>query len=374
MSRRSATATTVTPGRARRPLLVTGDQRLLEDLLRLAAAAGVEPEVAVDPAAARGRYPGAPLVLLGADQAAACQRARLPRRGDVVVVAHGPCTADPWAAAEQLGAAHVALLPEAETWLVDRFAACQQHGPPAPVVAVLGGRGGAGASVLAAGLALTAAQHGRRALLVDADPLGGGLDLVLGWEEDGGLRWPELAATSGRVDPSALVGALPGRDELALLSFDRRDSPRIAAEAMAAVLAAGRAARELVVVDLPRWSDPAAVVALQGADRALLVVPAEVRAATAAARVAAAAAEHCAQIQLVVRGPAPGGLSAMEISESLALPLAGTLRPEQGLAAMMEGGLPPTSTGRGPLAVLCRRLVDELCRPATAAIPEGRAA
>ncbi|QSB14316.1 CpaE-like family protein [Natronosporangium hydrolyticum] len=374
MSRHTAAATIAAPGPARRPLLVTGDEQLLDELLRLAAAAGVEPEVATDPASARGRYPGAPLVLIGADQAAACQRARLPRRSDVVVVANAQRTTDPWAAAEWLGAAQVALLPEAETWLVERFAGCRAHGPPAPVVAVLGGRGGAGASVLAAGLAMTAAQHGRRALLIDADPLGGGLDLVLGWEEDGGLRWPELAGASGRVDPSALVDALPGRGELALLSFDRRDSPQIDAEAMSAVLAAGRAARELVVVDLPRWSDPAAVVALQGSDQALLVVPAEVRAATAAARVAVSATEHCAQVRLVVRGPAPGGLSAAEISESLALPLAGTLRPEQGLAAMLEGGMPPTSTGRGPLAVLCRRLVDELCLPATAAGVESRAA
>jgi hypothetical protein len=131
---------------------------------------------------------------------------------------------------------------------------------------------------------------------------------------------------------------------------------------MSAVLAAGRAARDLVVVDLPRRLDPAAVVALQSADDGLMVVPAEVRAATAAAKLAAAAAEHCARIRLVVRGPSPGRLSAVEISESLNLPLAGTLRPEPGLPAMLEGGMAPTTTGRGPLAGLCRRLVDEVCR------------
>ena len=58
-------------------------------------------------------------------------------------------------------------------------------------VAVVGGCGGAGASVLAAALAVTAVRHGGRALLVDCDPLGGGLDLVLGAEHVAGLRWPD---------------------------------------------------------------------------------------------------------------------------------------------------------------------------------------
>ncbi len=74
-----------------------------------------------------------------------------------------------------------------------------------------GGRGGAGASVLAGGLAVTAARRGLRTLLIDADPLGGGVDLVLGWESLDGLRWPSLSQASGRVQPAALVDALPGR-------------------------------------------------------------------------------------------------------------------------------------------------------------------
>lgn len=372
------------PPRQRRPLVITGDDELLDDLLRLGAAAGTELEVAAEPAAVRGHFTAAPLVLVGNDQATACLQARLPRRGDLILVTRNDEVVerrnvekpdvekpdaekpDVWEAADRLGAAHVATLPAAESWLVERIAGSQTQGVPAPLVAVLGGRGGAGASVLAAGLAVTAAAFGRRVLLVDADPLGGGLDLVLGWEDDTGLRWPELTGSSGRLDPGGLVGALPGRGDLALLSFDRRDLATAPPEAMAAVLAAGRAARELVVVDLPRRLDTAATVALQTADRALLVVPAEVRAATAAAKVAAEAAKHCADLRLVVRGPSPGRLSAEEISRSLGLPLAGTLRPEQGLPATLEGGQAPTATGRGPLAALCRQLVTDICRPVEA--------
>src|ERR1051326_809673 len=45
-----------------------------------------------------------------------------------------------------------------------------------PLIAAIGGCGGAGASTLAASLAVTALGAGRRAILFDADPLGGGLE------------------------------------------------------------------------------------------------------------------------------------------------------------------------------------------------------
>lgn len=348
---------------ARRPLVVTADEALLDELLRLAAAADVEVDVATDPPAARGRYTTASLVVIGADQAQPCRRARLPGRPDVVLVtAGGDDEPEPWAHAEALGAGHVAVLPAAEPWLVDRFARSGAAEQPAPVVGVVGGRGGAGASVLATGLATTALHRGWRVLLVDGDPLGGGLDLVMGWEDEHGVRWPEFALTDGRVPGDALVGALPGRGDLALLSFDREQSAPVSPEAMSAVLAAGRGARDLVIVDLPRHLDAAAEVALQAARETLLVVPAEVRAVTAASRVAAQAGEHCERLRVVVRGPSPGRLSTEDVGSSLRLPVAGSLRPEAGLPAAVEGGMPPTTTGRGPLAMLCRQLVEEFCR------------
>src|SRR3954470_5487774 len=160
---------------SRLPLVVTADQDLLDDLLRLAAAGGSEVDVAPDPAAARPRFGRAPIVLIGADQAAACLRGRLPRRPRLIIVGRTPAVDAAWEVAELIGAEHVAVLPTAEPWIVDRFAEQLTDQPPGRVLAVIGGRGGAGASVLASGLALTAVRAGKRTLLVDADPLGGGL-------------------------------------------------------------------------------------------------------------------------------------------------------------------------------------------------------
>ncbi|MER7164559.1 septum site-determining protein Ssd [Micromonospora sp. NPDC000207] len=348
---------------------MTGDGDLLDNLLRLAAAGGTEVDVAADPAAARARWQPAPLVLVGSDQAQACLRARLPRRPRLVLVGRTGELDPGWEVAELVGAEHVATLPTAEPWLVDRLAECApgQALTTGQVVAVLGGRGGAGASVLAGGLAVTAARARLRTLLIDADPLGGGLDLVLGWEQLAGLRWPALTDADGRVDPPTLVGALPSRGDLVVLSWDRGELLNLPAPAMATALDAARRGREYVVVDLPRQLDDAAVIALQSTDQAYLVVPAELRATAAAARVVAVAAPHCASLSVIVRGPAPGRLKSAEIAKVLGLPLAGTLRPEPALSRGLERGEAPAAAGRGPLAVLCRRLVAEVTGQSTAA-------
>lgn len=344
----------------RLPLVVTADTDLLDDLLRLAAAGGTEVDVAPDPAAARPRYAAAPLVLVGADQATACVRARLPRRSRLVIVGRRPAVDDVWEVAQLLGAEFVAALPTAEPWLVDRFAERPGSPPAGQVLAVIGGRGGAGASILAGGLAVTAVGAGWRTLLVDADPLGGGLDLVLGWEQVDGLRWPALLGAGGRIDPPALLKALPQRGDLVLLSFARDDLLPVPGEAMAATLEAACRGRDVVIADLPRQLDDAATLALQAADRALLVVPAELRATAAAARVAATVSLHCENVSVVVRGPAPGKLRAREVAKALGLPLAGSLRPEPAMCQALERGEAPTSSGAGPLAELCKQIIGDL--------------
>ena len=90
----------------------------------------------------------------------------------------------------------------------------REDGRTGAVVAVMAGRGGAGASLFATALA----QSARDALLIDADPWSGGIDLVVGTEDEPGLRWPDLALEHGRLDFTALRQALPRRDGLSVLS------------------------------------------------------------------------------------------------------------------------------------------------------------
>lgn len=344
-----------------RPLLLTADSALLDDVLRLAAAADVEVEVAHAVPAARASWQTAPLILVGADLAEDLAHRDPPRRPGVVVVGTERDEPDVWPLAVAVGAEQVVVLPDAETWLVDRLADALEGTPDkAAGVCVIGGRGGAGASVLASALALTGARSGRRTLLVDADPLGGGIDLVLGQEHAAGSRWGDFTGTRGRLSCAALRSALPKVGELAMLSLDRSEGSIIPVEAMRAVLSAAERGCDLIVVDLPRSLDDAAEEALSRCAVTLLVVPAEVRATVAAARVAEAVRRRTADVRVVVRGPAPTGLDARTVAESLALPLAGHLRAESNLAAALDRGESCLPHGNGPLTEFCAGFLSDL--------------
>jgi secretion/DNA translocation related CpaE-like protein len=344
-----------------RPLLVTADADALDDLLRLAATAGVEVDVAHDVPSARPSWGSAPLIVVGPDLVDRFARSRLGRRSKVVVLGRDLDDASIWQRAVEVGAEHVVFLPDAEPWLVEAFAeAVEGAGREAVLVAVLGGRGGAGATTLSCALALTAVRRQLATLLVDGDPLGGGIDLVFGGEVATGLRWPDLGATRGRVPAQALAEALPKLEELSVLSWDRGDATPLSVEAVRAVFGAARRSWDLVVVDLPRTFDEASREVLATATTALLVVPAEVRATAAAARVAGRAGVLCRDLRLVVRGPAPAGLAAAKVAAALGLPLAGEMRAEPGLDLALERGEAPARRARSPLAGLCDSLLDDL--------------
>ncbi|WP_371480737.1 septum site-determining protein Ssd [Kitasatospora sp. NBC_00315] len=351
------------------PLIVTQDDALAEHLLRLCAAAGADPILVRSAPPPRALWAAAGLVLVGDDLAEHCTG--LARRSGVLLLGLDLDDSEIWVRAVQLGAEHVLFLPDAESWLLDRIAdAAEGVGPPALTVAVLGGRGGAGASTLACALAVSAARAGHRTVLVDADPLGGGLDVLLGGEAASGLRWPDLAGSRGRVSGTELVKALPALHQLVALSWDRGDAPAVAPEAMRSVLAAARRPGGLVVVDLPRHLDPAAGQALEQADLALLVVPAELRAAAAADRVAAAVRMRLTDVRAVVRAPGPAGLAGAEIARGLRMPLAGELPHEPGLVLDIERGTPPGHRRKGPLARFCGAFLAEVM-PSVPALDGG---
>ncbi|MFD3515913.1 septum site-determining protein Ssd [Streptomyces sp. NPDC058657] len=342
----------VAEGRRGGPLIVTEDMELLDDLLRLCAAAGVEPEVQHGVPERRGSWEAAPLVLVG-DDAAVRMRGAVRRRG-VMLVGHDQDDPSVWQRAVEIGADHVLRLPDAESWLVNQIAdATEGVGRQALTVGVMGGRGGAGASTLACALAVTAARAGRRTMLVDADPLGGGLDVLLGGEAAEGMRWPEFASSRGRVASAALEESLPRLHNLRVLSWDRSDAVVIPPEAMRAVLAAARRAGGVVVVDLPRRVDESVAEALAQLDVGLLVVPGELRAVAAAQRVASAASMVLADLRTVVRGPYATGLDEEWVARTLNLPLVGELPPEPGLSQALSDGEPPGGSARGPLARFC---------------------
>ena len=341
--------------RSARPLVVCADEDLLDEILRLLAAAGAEAERAAGGPALRRAFRDAPLVLLGADALGSAALRSLPRRPGVVVVAGAELPPEEWAAAVEVGAERVVVLPRDESWLLARSAAAVRAPVErGPLIAVGAACGGGGASTVAAALAVAAPDG---AVLVDADVWGGGLDLVLGAELAEGLRWPELTGLRGRVAGDALLAALPEVDGVHLLAADRARAVPVPAEALAAVVDAARATGGTVVVDLPRpgadgpGEGPRGILA--DADLAVLVVPARLRAAAAARLLVTGPASPWESARLVVR-EVPGGLGADDVAGLVGCPVLAELPHDRGAVARGERGKPPGVGARTPLARVAR--------------------
>ena len=329
-------------------LALTADPALGDELARLAAAAGAPLQVRAGPPELVD-WLSARLLVVGGDLARAVGQCGHPRRPGVLLVTDDPDDGDVWQHAVGLGAEQVAVLPDSRDWLVERLAAAVEPAGSAYVVAVVGGCGGAGASVLAAALAVTAAGVGRQVLLADLDPLGGGADLILGVDDVPGLRWPDLAAARGRLPAGSVRDALPRLDGLAVLAWGRGDPIDLPARAVDAVLSAAARAHDLVVIDLPRIGDASAAAALRRADELLVVVPARLRAAASAAQLLARLEPSGPPVRAVVRRGGTDALAARAVSDALGAPLAMQMRDEPQLDRALGRGEPPGLRPRGPL-------------------------
>ncbi|MGB0099332.1 MAG: septum site-determining protein Ssd [Nocardioides sp.] len=339
------------------PLLITRDRSLLDELLRLAAAAGVTPDVADDGGAALRGWSAAPVVLVGADAAEELARIRPARRPRVFVVAWGTVPDEMFRVAMEIGAESVARLPRSEAWLTELMTDVGEGDPQTEglLIGVVGGSGGAGATTLACALGQVAARRGR-AVVVDADPLGPGVDRVLGLEERDGVRWDGLCETTGRLSARALREALPRREQLGALSWRPGRPGTLQAFAVREVLSAARRGHDLVVVDLPRSPDPLLDEVAARCDRLLIVVVPTVAGVASAVRVCARHPDPTT-IRLVVRG---AGIAPHAIARATGVPVLETMPDQRGLAEAIDLGLGPVRSRRGSLGRAAGAILDQL--------------
>lgn len=340
-------------------MAVLTDSRLRDELDRVAAAVGVRVvHAGCGSPVSRKTWSAAAAVVLDEAAADRCGQAALPRRIHVSVLTATEAATATWAAAITVGAQHVLRLPEQEGELIRELAeaaeSARDDGLRGEVVAVIGGCGGAGASLFAVALA----QAANDALLVDLDPWGGGIDLLVGGETTPGLRWPDLALQNGRLNWSAVREALPRHRGISLLSGTRRGY-ELDAGPVDAVVDAGRRGGVTVVCDLPRRLTDATQTALDTADLVIVISPCDVRACAATATIAPVLATMNPNLGLVVRGPSPGGLRAAEVADIAGLPLLASMRAQPRLAEQLEhGGLRLRS--RSALGAAARRVLAVL--------------
>ncbi len=348
------------------PLLVSADPVLVADVQRLCAAAGVVADVVHDSAQALRLWSSASLVLVGSDCASVLATCAPPRRHRVHVLGHAPLGDWLFRDALGVGAETVSGLPTSETWLVELLTDVGDGGAdPGLTIGVIGGSGGAGATVFAAALAQMAARSSRT-LLVDADPIGAGIDRVLGVETSGGIRWDSMLQTTGRLSSRSLREALPRSGQLSLLTWPTDRPASLQPFAVREVLSAGRRGFDVVVVDLPRHHDAVVEETISRCDHVVLVSTLTVPGVSSAARVAHRLPELAPVRHLVTRGTR-AGVSPESVSRLLRMPLLVAMGDQRGLDEAINLGAGPARARRGHLARAARSVAQTLLETGRAA-------
>lgn len=116
-------------------------------------------------------------------------------------------------------------------------------------VIFLSASGGVGLSALCSLSALELKTQGVKTSLVDADFDAGGLDVLLGLENDKGLRFGMLDAPLGKIDGEVLRQRLPQWEGVPVLAFDSWNSEIPEWWEVRVVLEALERASDMVIVD-----------------------------------------------------------------------------------------------------------------------------
>jgi hypothetical protein len=225
-----------------------------------------------------------------------------------------------------------------QRWVVPMADSGEPRG--GPVVGVLGGSGGVGASSFAAVLAR--AGH---ATLVDLDPVGGGVDVLLGVEEVPGARWSGLRLDGGYLDPQLLAEGLPRWNSVPVLAADGATP---SGEQIGQVLGAARS-RGPVVLDLPRAPTAERDLAARRCALTVVVVSAQLRPLAAAQAVVCSLPDVA--VGLVI---CRGAIRPEQAAVFVGAPLLGVLR--QPVRPADSGGSPRAA------ARVADGILDGLCR------------
>jgi hypothetical protein len=183
-------------------------------------------------------------------------------------------------------------------------------------------------------------RAGRRTALVDGAHTGAGVDVLLGIEEEPGLRWADLSEARGEVDPDRLLDLLPQWCGARVLSADRVRALARPDDVEPDVLRALATACDLVVLDLPAGRAP-----LRAAACHALVVVARcdtLSVAGAQSLVAGLDGAPSPAAGLVCRGPAVGRLLPHDVAVASGLELWGELVTDRTLEQAVEAGAGPT--------------------------------
>lgn len=257
---------------------------------------------------------------------------------------------------------------------------------PAPakaarLIAVIGARGGVGATTVAVSAAWElAAAYRRRTVLLDLDLQFGAAALSLDLEPGRGLR--EILSNPERIDSLLISSAMtPAGERLRILGAEEplEDDLEIGPAGLAALAAALAEECDALVVDLPRRMDRLSREVLGRADVVVLVTDLSLAGLRDAQRLARTirALSHKGELVLVANrvGGAPGEAPQGEFAKALGAPF-DIVTPEDAKAAQAaaEAARPLVESGaKGPAAAALRKLAARLAGEAETAAADTEA-
>ncbi|GCD40822.1 hypothetical protein [Streptomyces paromomycinus] len=318
-------------------LLVTEDHDLRDHITWLADPV---PVLATTPQSLTDQqWHDAYLVLVGDRSATALAEQHPAHRDRVIVVGHDPDDAQVWERSDSLDASTVMVLPYDQATLRRRVLYAERGSDPTCTVAVLSGCGGAGGTLFATAVAMAARRAHHRVALMDADPVGRALQLLLeevathqapdAFDGPGDEAAPLVCATR----PVGVCGGIDPEDYLPVLHFLQAD-------------------QDIVVVDAPRGPSDAAAALLEHSDLTLIVVPDTQHGIASAARVLDWVTGFASRTAIVVRRCTDEAPPPDKVANVLHTSLLGCIDTER---ADCDGEI----VVRGSVADLADALVDD---------------
>lgn len=293
-------------------LLVTEDHDLRDNITWLADPVPVLATTPQD--MTNQQWHDAYLVLVG-DRSATVLAERHPTHRDrVIVVGHDPDDAQVWERSDSLEASSVMILPYDQATLRRRVLYAERGSDPTFTLAVLSGCGGAGGTLFATAVAMAARRAHHRVALMDADPVGRALQLLVEdvathLDPDTVDRPGEAAQFVCATRPIGVCGGIDPEDYLPILH-------------------ALQAEQDIVVVDAPRGPSAAAAALLEHSDLALIVVPDTQHGIASTARVLDWVTGFASRTAIVVRRSADEALPPDQVAKVLHTSLLGSIETE----------------------------------------------
>lgn len=270
------------------------------------------------------------------------------------------------------GAADYLVKPPEPQELLARLRAALdlRHERSAFVVAVCSGKGGVGTSTIAANVAVALRRQTRGSVvLLDASAHMGAADVLLNLQPRPGIE--HLLAQVDELEAGDFEAILTAHTSgLQALLLQEQELGPIEADALRKVLLALRRTRDYLVLDLPSSLDDRAAVALELADRALLVLTPEITALRGAKLFLEWAARQGLPYERIMpvlnRYPQRGGLERKVVESALGLKVAAGVADEARLItySINRGIAVVESHPRSKPARALSALVQQMVRPA----------